>query len=466
MKLLKQIVNVTVVAFLLALSSGAIADDRAPNIVYILLDDAGYGDLSCYGQKKFKTPNIDDLASRGMRFTQHYAGSTVCAPTRSVLMTGLHTGHTFVRGNREVKPEGQTALPADTVTLSKLLQKAGYVTGAFGKWGLGAPGSEGEPTRQGFDKFYGYNCQRQAHTYYPTHLWDNTTKVELDGKTYAHDLIMDEALNFVRSNKDKPFFCFLPITIPHAAMQVPDRYADPFRKKFSQFEDKIGRYAKTETKNPIASFAGMMTKMDEDVGRVVSLLKELQLDKDTIVFISSDNGPHREGGHNPKFFDSNGPFRGFKRDLYEGGIRVPLIATWPDKIKPGQESGLACAHWDMLPTFCELAKTSAPEKLDGISFLPTLLGKEQQKKHDHLYWEFHEQGGKQAVLFEDWKVISLNLNKAESKKRIEVFNLAKDPAEKNNVADANPEIVTRAKKLFTDSHVPSKFWKFGNKKPQ
>ena len=467
MKLLKLVANLSlVVAFQISLSNFAIAEERTPNIIYILLDDAGYGDLSCFGQKKFKTPNIDELASRGMRFTQHYAGSTVCAPTRSALMTGLHTGHTFIRGNREIQPEGQTALPAGTVTMPKLLQKAGYVTGAFGKWGLGAPGSEGDPTRQGFEKFYGYNCQREAHNYYPTHLWNNREKVELDGKTYAHDVIMDEALKFVRTNKDKPFFCFLPITIPHAAMQVPAKYADPFRKKFSQFEDEIGEYAGTEVENPVAGFAGMMTKMDEDVGRVVSLLNELGLAEDTIILLSSDNGPHIEGGHNPKFFDSNGPFRGFKRDLYEGGIRVPLIATWPEKIKPGTESGHACAHWDLLPTFCELAKAKTPEKVDGISFLPTLLGKESQKKHDYLYWEYHGQGGKQAVLFDDWKVLHLNLNKVEAKRRIEVFNLGNDLGEKNNVADANPEIVARAKKMFTDSHVPSKFWKFGNKNPQ
>ena len=219
-----------------------VAQAAKPNIVYILMDDAGYGDLSCYGQKKFATPNIDRLASEGMKFTQHYAGSTVCAPTRCVLMTGRHTGHCFVRGNREVQPEGQAPIPADTVTLPKLLKEAGYATGAFGKWGLGAPGSEGDPTKQGFDKFYGYNCQRQAHTYYPEHLWDNTTKVELDGKTYAHDLIMQQTLKFIRDHKDGPFFCFMPVTIPHAAMHVPEEYSAPFRKKFPQFEDKIGKY--------------------------------------------------------------------------------------------------------------------------------------------------------------------------------------------------------------------------------
>ena len=259
-------------------SSLAAAEPEKPNIIYILLDDAGYGDLSCYGQKHFQTPNIDRLATEGMKFTDHYSGSTVCAPTRCCLMTGVHTGHSYVRGNREVQPEGQAAMPADIVTIPRLLREAGYVTGAFGKWGLGAPGSASDPAKH-FDLFYGYNCQRQAHTYYPTHLWKNFEKVPLDGKTYSATLIGEAALDFVRDNKDKPFFAFLPVTIPHAAMHAPESYVEPFRKQFPQFEGKIGKYRGPAVKNPVAAFAGMMTLLDEQVGELLALLRELDLDE-------------------------------------------------------------------------------------------------------------------------------------------------------------------------------------------
>ena len=316
--------NLLLALILLPLTSQA----KSPNIVYILLDDAGYGDLSCYGQKKFTTPNVDRLAKEGMKFTQHYSGSTVCAPTRSVLMTGLHTGHTQSRGNREHKPVGQFPIPKETFTIAEALKAKGYATGAFGKWGLGFPGSEGDPTKQGFDRFFGWNCQRNAHTYYPTWLYDNEKKVEFDGKTYVHTLIMDESLKWVRENRDKPFFLYLPIAIPHAAMHVPEKYAAPFRKKFPEFEDKVGRYGNNKpfNTNPAAQFAGMMTVMDEGIGQLLDLLKELKLDENTVVMLSSDNGPHKEGGHMPDFFNSNGGLRGYKRNLSEGGIRAPLLA--------------------------------------------------------------------------------------------------------------------------------------------
>ncbi|MEZ6092278.1 MAG: sulfatase-like hydrolase/transferase, partial [Pirellulaceae bacterium] len=299
----------------------ACAQSTSPNIIYILLDDAGYGDLSCYGQTKFQTPNIDRLASEGMKFTQHYSGSTVCAPTRCCLMTGVHTGHSYVRGNREVKPEGQAAMPADIVTIPRLLKSAGYATGAFGKWGLGAPGSSSDPAEH-FDQFFGYNCQREAHNYYPNHLWKNRQRIALDGETYTATLIGDAALRFIRDNKDRPFFAFLPVTIPHAAMHAPESYVSPFRKRFPEFEDVIGKYSGPQVKNPVAAFAGMMTLLDEQVGQILDLLAELQLDENTLVMLTSDNGPHQEGGHRPEFFDSNGPLRGHKRDLYEGGIRA------------------------------------------------------------------------------------------------------------------------------------------------
>ena len=382
--------------FLLACLSIAAAGARSeatsqPNIIYILLDDAGYGDLSCYGQTKFLTPNIDRLASEGMKFTNHYSGSTVCAPTRSVIMSGLHTGHTPSRGNREIKPVGQFPIPATTFTIAEALKKAGYATGAFGKWGLGNPGSEGDPIHQGFDRFFGYNCQRNAHTYYPTWLFDDLRKIELDGKTYAHDLIMDKAVEWIDRQHENPFFCFLPVTIPHAAMHVPEKYAAPFREKFPEFENKVGRYGNNKpfAKNPAAQFAGMMTALDEGIGRVLKSLKKHQIDQNTIVLLSSDNGPHKEGGHMPNYFNSNGGLRGFKRDLYEGGIRCPLLVRWPGKVEAGSTSNHISAHWDLFPTFCELAGTNPPEGLDGISFLPTLLGKEQEK-HEHLYWEFYE----------------------------------------------------------------------------
>ncbi len=440
------------------------ADSGQPNIIYILLDDAGYGDLSCYGQKRFATPNIDRLASEGMKFTDHYSGSTVCAPTRCSLMTGLHTGHTYVRGNREVQPEGQAAMPADIVTIPRLLKQAGYTTGAFGKWGLGAPGSPSDPAEH-FDLFYGYNCQRQAHTYYPDHLWQNKQRVELDGKTYSATLIGDAALNFIRENRDGPFFAFLPVTIPHAAMHAPESYVAPFRKKFPQFADKIGKYRGPEVKNPIAAFAGMMTLLDEQVGQLLDLLKELEIEEDTLVMLSSDNGPHTEGGHNPDFFDSNGPLKGYKRDLYEGGIRAPLLARWPGTIKPGSTSNHVSAHWDMLPTFCELAGVDhAPG--DGISVVSTLKGQTQnQRRHEYLYWEFYERGGKRAVRFGNWKAIQQNIN-ANKNAPVELYKLSDDIGEENNLADQYPDLVNRAHSYFKDAHTPSPFWSFGAKKPK
>ena len=345
--------------------------ERKPNIVYIMLDDAGYGDFSCYGQKHFSTPNIDRMASEGLRFTQHYAGSTVCAPTRCSLMSGLHTGHAFIRGNKEVRPEGQWPIPADLVTVPKLLKQSGYVTGMFGKWGLGAPGTEGDPMNQGFDTFYGYNCQREAHTFFPKYLWKDRAKVFLPDGAYSADLIAEETLQFIRGHADVSFFAYVPWTIPHAAMHVPEEDAAPFRKQFSEFEDLIGKYKGPDVKNPVAAFAGMMTRVDRHVGQILDLLRELEIADETIVFFTSDNGPHLEGGHRPDVFDSNGILRGHKRDLYEGGIRVPLIAWWPGTIAPGRVTEHISAHWDFLPTACGLAGIKPDnDSIDGISYLP------------------------------------------------------------------------------------------------
>jgi len=286
----------------------------------------------------------------------------------------------------------------------------------------------------------------------------NTEKVKLDGETYSHHLIMDQALSFIKTNKDGPFFCYLPITIPHAAMHAPEEFAAPFREKFPQFEDTIGKYKGPTVKNPVAAFAGMMTLVDRDVGRLLDLLKELGIDENTVVLFSSDNGPHQEGGHKPEFFDSNGPYRGFKRDLYEGGIRTVLLARWPGQIKAGSKSDLISAQWDLLPTFCELGGAKLPEDVDGISFLPTLLGESgRQKEHEFLYWEFHERGGKRAVRFGPWKAVQLNLQK-NADGPIELYNLNKDPGESKNIADRHPELISKAKTLFEQAHTPSDVW--------
>ena len=439
------------------------AAEQRPNIIYIMADDLGYGDLSCFGQTKFKTPNIDRLAAEGVTFTDYYAGSTVCAPTRCVLMTGLHTGHAFVRGNREVNPEGQAPMPADIVTLPRRLKDAGYTTGMFGKWGLGAPGSRSDPAKH-FDEFYGYNCQRQAHSFYPTHLWHNEQKVLLDENSYSADLINEQLLSFVRANQDTPFFAYVPFTIPHAAMHVPEDDHRPWREKWPEFDSKIGKYKGPLVTNPIAAFAGMMTRMDRHVGQLLDLLVELGIDDNTIVSFTSDNGPHMEGGHDPRFFDSNGPLRGHKRDLYEGGIRVPTIVRWPGKIKPGTTNDLPVALWDVMPTCLEIAGVESPAGIDGISYLPALLGQmDQQLKHPYLYWAFYERGGKQAVRWGNWKGVRNEVGKKPDS-MLELYQLSTDIGETNNVAVQHPEIVKQIDAFMVEAYTPSPLWSFGGRK--
>jgi arylsulfatase A-like enzyme len=446
---------------------------QKPNIVFILADDLGYGDLSCYGQKHFQTPNLDKMAAGGILFTQHYSGTTVCAPSRSSLMTGQHTGHTPIRGNKGWKPEGQWPMKESAFTVAEMLKKAGYTTGAFGKWGLGFIETEGDPNKQGFDEFYGFNCQSLAHNYFPGHLWNNHEKIILEGNTgdkfqqYAPELIHQQALQFIEKNKAKPFFLYYPSTIPHAELLLPEENLAEFRGKFlpekeykgagpgdSNFrEGPYGTQAESH-----AAFAAMVTLLDKQVGEILAKLKELGLEKNTLVIFSSDNGPHLEGGADPDYFDSNGPLKGYKRDLYEGGMRVPMIAFWEGKIVAGSKSEHISAFWDFLPTVAEITGVKAPENIDGISYLPALLGKEQ-KQHDYLYWEFHELKGRQAVRKGDWKLVRYNVFEPENA-TTELYNLKADIGEQNNVAGQNPEVVKELLKLMKSARTENEDFPF------
>ena len=418
---------------------------KSPNIIFILADDLGYGDLGCYGQTNIKTPNLDRMAAEGMRFTQCYAGSTVCAPSRSTLMTGQHTGHTRIRGN-----SAQPLLPED-LTVAELLKSAGYRTGAIGKWGLGNEFSTGTPNKKGFDEWYGYLNQTHAHNYYPTSLWRNERMLELHEnennkkQVYSHDTFTKAALNFIRINADRSFFLYLPYTIPHAhnklgketgnGMEVPSD--EPYSSQpWTQVE-----------KNK----AAMITRLDRDVGQLLDHLKRYRIDGETVVFFSSDNGPHKEGGVNPAFFGSSGPLRGIKRDLYEGGIRVPMIVRWPGRIKAAQTNDHVWAFWDFLPTAAELAGAVLPGPVDGRSVLPVLLGKPQAPT-EYLYWEFHEGGSRQAVRTGDWKGIKV------FEKPLELYNLKLDLHEDRNVAAENPAVVQKIETYIKLARSESPQW--------
>ncbi|MCK5701718.1 MAG: arylsulfatase, partial [Cyclobacteriaceae bacterium] len=423
-------------------------------------------------QQHFATPNIDKLAEQGMKFTQHYSGSTVCAPSRSTLMTGLHTGHTPIRGNKEWKPEGQWPMPAATYTMAEMLKEAGYVTGAFGKWGLGYPGSEGDPNNQGFDEFYGYNCQRIAHNYYPFHMWHNQEKVLLEGNeglgrgTYGPDPTHQQALKFMEDNKNNEFFMFYPSAIPHAELFAPESYMDKYRGKFMPEKEykgvddgprfKLGGYGSQPESH--AAFAAMVTYLDDQVGELVAKLKELGLEDNTIIMFTSDNGPHKEGGADPDYFDSNGVLKGYKRDLYEGGIRVPMIVRWPGHVTPGSQTDHASAFWDVMPTVAAIVGLENPQHIDGLSFLPALLG-ENQEEHDYLYWEFHERGGRQALRKGDWKLVQYNVNK-EPRNPYELYNLKDDPGEAYDLADAQPGKLDELKALLQNARTESEVFKF------
>jgi len=439
-----------------------------PNIIYILADDMGYNDLGCYGAPRIQTPNIDQMAAEGIRFTNHYAGTSVCAPSRSALMTGQHTGHTPVRGNLQWEPYGQYPLPENTVTVASILKNAGYKTTLIGKWGLGVEGTSGEPFNQGFDSYYGYLCQVLAHNHTPEFLIDNGKKVfignkvqytdtshwtkglgsyPLEIKQFSQELFTNRALSFIEENRENPFFLYLSVVIPHDNGEAPDgkRYSDI--PSFEPYENQPW----TESEK---GYAAMITYLDKEVGKIVSKLKELGLDENTMVIFTSDNGGDAPDGFRT---ECNQPFRGYKRDLYEGGIRVPFIARWPGKIQPQTVTNHVSAFWDFMPTVCELAGVESPENADGISYLPTLLG-QMQPKHNHLYFEFHEQGGKQAVIKDNWKLIRLNV-KNPKLTSLELYNIENDIHEQNNLAAEMPEKVAELFPLFAQNHIESKWFK-------
>lgn len=432
--------------------------NKRTNIIFIIADDLGYGNLSSYNPgSRIRTPYIDNLAREGTRFTRFYAGSPVCAPSRCALMTGYHMGHAYIRGNADQH------LRQEDTTLAQRLQANGYVTGMFGKWGLGEENDSGAPQFKGFDYFFGYLNQRHAHHYFTDHLFELKDKqlrqVQTDSQ-YSHDLIMDHALNFVREHKQEPFFLYLPVTIPHAELLLPQKYMQPFLNPdgSSKLGPETPFVQKPKTTyhsqvHPRAAFAAMVTKLDADVGRLMQLLKELGLDDNTYVFFTSDNGPHKEGGADPEFFDSNGPLRGIKRDLYEGGIRVPMIVRAPGEVPAGRTSNQVWAFWDVLPTICNLTGTASPDNIDGFSFVPAIQGKKQQQQHEHLFWQFNEGQLKQAVLQGDWKLV--RFKKKGTPEVLELYNIGKDIGEQNNIAAQYPEKVKALKPLLQKSVSPA-----------
>lgn len=448
-------------------SSGNVSGASKPNIIFILADDLGYGDVGAFGQQKIKTPNIDALANEGMRFTDFYAGTSVCAPSRSAFMTGQHTGHTPIRGNKATEPEGQWPLAAEAVTVAELLKSAGYTTGDFGKWGLGYIETEGNPLKQGFDVFYGYNCQSLAHNYFPEHLWDNNKKVTLPNTAtqqtdYAGDMIQGKAMQFLEQHSKKPFFLFLSYTLPHAALQLPagDPVFESYKELFKETPKSTNNAAWVAAGGkgyqpqayPRAAYAAMVGRLDAYVGQVVEKLRSLNIDQNTLIVFASDNGPHVEGGNDPEFFNSGAGLRGTKRDLYEGGIRTPFIVKWPGRIKAGTTSAHQGAFWDLLPTFTELAGVKAPKNIDGISFVPALLNKGTQKQHDFLYWEFHENGGRQAVRMGKWKGVKYKAS-VDPASPIELYDLERDRGETKNIATQHPDIVKQMAAVMQREHV-------------
>ena len=484
MRNMRVAIIVVVLSCLMAGTAAAQAPpSRKPNIILILADDLGYNEVGVYGQRKIRTPNIDRLAQEGVRLTDHYSGSPVCAPSRAVLLTGLHTGHAYIRDNdemgfrgdvwRDPALEGQRPLPAGTFTMATMLKRAGYATAAVGKWGLGGPGSEGEPTRLGFDLFFGFLCQRVAHNHYPAHLWRNSTKVMLDnpgiypheklpagkdakasssyerygGRQYALDLMGEEARAFVAANRDRPFFLFFAPTIPHAALQVPE---DSLAEYLGVLPDTPypGDRGYLPHRAPRAAYAAMVTRLDREVGRLAQLVRELGLDRDTLIVFTSDNGPTFNGGTDSAFFESAGPFRGLKTMVYEGGIRVPMVARWTGTIPAGIVSAHPSAFEDYMPTFAEVAGVARPAGIDGVSMLAALENRASaQKPREYLYWEFQ---GKQVVRMGSWKGIRNAASGA-----FELYDLAKDIGEKADVAAAHPDVVSRIEAIMRTARTES-----------
>ena len=466
--------------FGLSLAVAAEEAGRPPNVIYFLADDLGYAELGCYGQEWIKTPNVDRIAAEGIRFTQHYSGNAVCAPSRCSLMTGKHPGHAYIRSNANPKNlqhlkeqfgwefPGQYPIPDAEITIAEMLKQKGYATGAMGKWGLGHFGTSGDPNKQGFDLFYGFNCQVHAHNHFPRFLWRNAQKEILPGndrtlygQTYSQNKFTEVAAEFIRQNKDRPFFLFMPFTIPHLSIQVPEESLAQYKGKIPEQEHKHHGYLKHPF--PRAGYAAMISHLDRDVGKIMALIEQLGLDEQTLVVFSSDNGPtfDRLGGSDSAFFKSAGRLRGLKGSLYEGGIRVPLVARWPGKIRPGTVTEHISAFWDVMPTIAEITGTTPPQGIDGISFAPTLLGKpEKQKSHEYLYWEFPGYGGQQTVRSGDWKAIRQNMLRKNNPDplKIELYNLAKDVGEQHDMAAERPEIVARLRAAMEKEHTASKLF--------
>ncbi len=432
------------------------------NVIYLLCDDMGYSDIEAYGQLKIETPNLNRLANQGMRFTQFYAGTSVSAPSRASLLTGQHTGHTHIRGNKEIQPEGQEPLDPQVETIGHLFQQHGYTTGCFGKWGLGYPGSGGEANNMGFDQFYGYNCQRKAHSYYPEYLWNNQEKEYQHGR-YSQDAIHKHAIKFIEENRNRPFFGYFTYTIPHAELCQPqDSIVEMYRGRFEEPRSwhSDGDYG--TVLDPRTQFAAMVTRLDTYVGEIIDKLEELGIAENTLFIFTSDNGAHCEGGADPAFFLPADGLHGLKRSLYEGGIRVPFIAYWKGTIQPGTTAHLPAAAWDMMPTFANLLNASPnwrDEPTDGLSILPTLTQQGEQQEHSHLYWEFHEEGGRQAVRAGDWKLIRQNIKSGNPS--YELYNLPNDPQENNNIATEHPQKVTELMAIMDSEHTPSEIFNFG-----
>lgn len=503
----RKIFTASLAAFPLLIPAGVAAQKVTktksnPNIVFILADDLGYGDIGCYGQNRIETPNIDALAQAGMLFTNHYSGSPVSAPSRSVLLTGMHSGHTYIRGNDEMAErgdvwnhqamlqnpglEGQRPLPAGTITIPLLLKRGGYTTACIGKWGLGYPGSEGEPNKMGIDLFYGYNCQRQAHTYFPPFLYRNTKREYLSNKLlppgtkldeganpfdpasyekytqkeYSPDLMYNEILSFVEANRNNPFMLLWTTPVPHVPLQAPKRWVDYYLGKYGDEKPYTGGQGYFPTRYPHATYAAMISHFDEQIGGLIEKLKQLGIYENTVVVFTSDNGPTFNGGTDSPWFDSAKPFKSEygwgKTSLREGGIRVPLIISWPQKIKAGSRSDLMCASWDFLPTFCELAGITSSSG-DGISMVPTLLGR-KQKEHQFLYWEYPEGSGSKAIRMGKWKGLILDIKKGNS--TMLLYDLLSDPREQHDLSSQFPNIVEKLKELMKKSHIPSAVDKF------